>query len=180
MNMLNISKREKNTLTVGIVFLVVFFGYRLVIAPVFEKKQILERSVAEKQASLTQMSEQLERILSANRQSDFQSRALAMRPKSFSLFSFLDSQAQQSGVKENVEYMKPFTRKDETSNYQVATVKVKLKEVYLKELVDFLEKIESPNNGVIITSLSLTKAGQQKNKLDAVLETETLMPGNGA
>ncbi|MBU1195800.1 MAG: type II secretion system protein M [Proteobacteria bacterium] len=178
--MLDISKREKNILTAGIVFLVVFFGYRLGIAPVFEKRQILERSVTEKQASLTLMNTQLERILSLNRQSDFQTRALMQRPADFSLFSFIDSQAQQSGVKENVDYMKPFTRKDETSSYQVATVKISLKEVNLKALVDFLDRIESSKNAVIITSLSLAKAGKQKNKLDAVLETETLMPGSKA
>lgn len=176
---MDISKREKNTLMVGIVFLVIFFGYRLVIAPVFENKQILQRSISGKQASLEEMNAQLEQILSINKQSDFQTRALARRPANFSLFSFLDSQALQSGVKENVDYMKPFTRNSENSKYQVATVKVKLKEVYLKELVDFLYRIESSNNGVVITSLSLTKAGKLKNKLDAVLETETLVPGKG-
>ncbi|MCD4675060.1 MAG: general secretion pathway protein GspM, partial [Desulfobacula sp.] len=79
------------------------------------------------------------------------------------------------GVKENVAYMKPFTKKLETSLYILATVKVKLKEVYLKELVDFLYHIESSKNGVTITSLSLSKAGKEKVKLDAVVETQTLM-----
>ncbi len=176
---MDLSKRQKNFLIAGGIFLVLFFGYTQGIAPVFEKREVLQRVLIEKQAGLQTMNTQLAQIQSITRQFESQTRALSVRPKNFSLFSFLDLQAKQSGVKENVDYMKPFSKNNENSKYTVTTVKVKLKEVYLKELVDFLYRIESSNNGVIITSLSLTKAGKDKNKLDAVLETETLMQKTG-
>ena len=173
--MVNFSKREKNILIFGIIFLGLFFGFQLGVAPVFEKKQTLKRILAEKQTALEEMIQLQQQYRSVSNNFDAQNQALAEREKDFSLFSFLDSQAQQSAVKENVTYMKPFTKKLDNSLYTLSTVKVKLKEVYLKELVGFLYHIEMSKNAVTITSLSLTKAGKEKVKLDAVIETQTLM-----
>ena len=173
--MFNFSKREKNILIFGITFVVLFFGFKLGVVPVFEKRDTFKRILNEKQAALEEMVELQQYFLAVSNNFDTKTQVLTNRKKDFSLFSFLDYQAQQSGVKENVVYMKPFTKKLETSLYILATVKVKLKEVYLKELVDFLYHIESSKNGVTITSLSLSKAGKEKVKLDAVVETQTLM-----
>ena len=76
--------------------------------------------------------------------------------------------------------MKPFTKSIENSAYKVSSVKIKLSAVYLKELIDFVYLIETSRNAVNITSLSLSKAGKEKIKLDAVIEAETLMQTNGA
>jgi len=173
--MIDFSKREKNILIFGITFLVLFFGFQLGVAPVFEKRQTLKRILIEKQAALKEMVVLQQQFLAVSNNFDATTKDLANRKKDFSLFSFLDFQAQQSGVKENVTYMKPFTKKLDKSLYTLATVKVKLKEVYLKELVDFLYHIEASKNAVTISSLSLTKAGKEKVKLDAVIETETLL-----
>lgn len=169
------SRREINVLMLGITFVVLFFGYQFGVVAVLDKRDNLTRILNEKKAALEEMGLLRQQFLAVSNSFDTKSQALADRKKEFSLFSFLDSQAQQSGVKENVEYMKPFTKKIENSLHTLATVKVKLKEVYLKELVNFLYHIESSKNGVIITSLSLSKAGKENRLLDAVIETQTIM-----
>jgi len=173
--MFNFSKREVHVLTFGGLFLIVFIAVGFIYSPSIEKRDNLERILAEKQDSLEEMVLLSQQLLSVSNSSDIQTETIAKRKKEFSLFSFLDSQARQSNVKENVASMKPFTKKLEKSVYTVAIVKVKLKEVYLKALVDFLYHIESSKNGVTITSLSLTKTGKDKVKLDALIETQTLM-----
>ena len=173
--MVDFSRREKNVLIFGIIFVVLFFGFQLGVAPVFEKRQTLKRILIEKQAALKEMVELQQHFLAVSNNFGTKTKDLSNREKDFSLFSFLDFQAQQSGVKENVTYMKPFVKKLDKSLYTLATVKVKLKEVYLKELVDFLYHIEVSKNAVTISSLSLTKAGREKVELDAVIETETLL-----
>jgi len=55
----------------------------------------------------------------------------------------------------------------------LAVVKVKLKDVYLKEFIDFLYRIESSGNQVNITSLSMSKSGKEKLRLDILIETQT-------
>lgn len=173
--MIALSGREKLVVMLGAAFVVVFFGYQLVIAPVFEKRQTLTQVLHQKQTALEEMVLLQQQYTSVSSSFDTRAQALADREKGFSLFAFLDFQAQQSGVKTNVAYMQPFSKEIENASYTIETVKFKLAEVYLKELVDFLHRIESSDNGVAITALSLNKTGTNKEKLDAIIEAQTLM-----
>ena len=176
--MMNLSKREINVLICGAVFMVLFLASQFIVAPALDKRENLERILAEKQNALEEMLLQKLQYQSLSSRLDTQKKTLVQREKGFSLFTFLDSQAEKSGVKENVAYMKPFTKSFEKSSYTAATVKIKLSYVYLKDLIEFLYYIESSKNAVTITSLSLSKAGKEKKKLDAVIEAETLMLKN--
>ncbi|WP_027362343.1 type II secretion system protein M [Desulfospira joergensenii] len=171
----DLSRREIVIVSFGIAFAVLFFGFQLGVAPVLENRENLGRILAQKRIALEEMVQLRRQFQSLSGTLDHRADDLARRKKGFSLFSFLDAQAEQSGVKTNVVNMKPFTRKLEKSSHSLATVKIKLKEVFLKDLVDFLLRIESSGNSVDITSLSLTKAGKEERKLDAVIETQTLM-----
>ena len=172
----DLSKREMLIVCLGIAFLVLFFGFQLGVAPVLENRDNLSRILAQRTAALEEMVQIQKEIRNLSGSLGHRADDLARRGKGFSLFPFLDAQAEQSGVKANIEYMKPFTKKVENSSSTLATVKMKLKEVFLKDLVEFLSRIESSGNSVDITSLSLTKAGKEEKKLDAVIETQTLMP----
>jgi general secretion pathway protein M len=169
------SKREINVLLFGTLFVVLFFGYQFGIVGVLDKRDNLKRILTQKQAALEEMVMLQQQFLAVSNNFDIKTQVLANRKPDFSLFSFLDAQAQQSNVKENVAYMKPFTKKLENSLYALETVKVNLKEVYLKDLVDFLYHIESSKNGVTINSLSLFTTGKEKLMLDAVIKTQTMM-----
>lgn len=173
--MLDFSKREIRVLIFGAGFVVLFCCFRFGIAPVFDKRNDLKRILNDKKNALEEMVLLQHQFFADTSRFDSDKETLAARKKNFSLFTFIDLQAQQTGVKDNVAYMKPFTRDDKKALYTIATVKVKLKEVYLKELVDFLYHIESSKNCVTIISLSLSKAGKEKLKLDALIETQTPM-----
>ncbi len=175
---MNLSRREINVLMCGAIFMVLFLASRFIVAPALDKRDNLERILAGKQNALEEMLRQKLQYQSLSNQLNTKTEALANRKKGFSLFKFLDSQAKESGVKDNVAYMKPFTKSSDSS-YRTETVKIKLSAVYLKKLVDFLYHIESSKNAVTITSLSLSKAGKGKKKLDVVIEAETLMLRNG-
>jgi len=169
------SKREKYILISGGLFLILFFGIRLGILPVFEKRDEYQRILKEKQAALEEMMILQQQFQAVSSDFDIRKKALASRKEGFSLFSFLDAEAQKSGLKDKVAYMTPSSKNIENSDYSADTVKFKLTEVYLKELMDFISHIEAPENGVTITALLLTKTGKNNDRLDAVIETETLM-----
>ena len=171
--MFNLSEREKNILIAGIIFVVLFFGFQFGIAPVFEKRDNLGRILKDKQEALEEMLVLKQQFAAVSNKFDEDAQNLKLRQQNFSLFSFLDSLVQQSGIKENVAYMKPLTKKLEKSKYVLAVVKVKLKDVYLKEFIDFLYRIESSGNEVNITSLSMSKSGKEKLRLDVLIETQT-------
>ena len=181
--MFNLAEREKNILITGIIFVILFFGFQFGIAPVFEKRDNLGRILKGKQQAIEEMRVLKKKLSVVSSKFDIQTQTLAQKKEDFSLFSFLDSLIQQSGIKDNVVYMKPAIKKLENSKYMLATVNIKFQGVYLKEFIDFLYRIESSKNGVNITSLSLLKSSglkpgskSDKNKLllDAVIETKTL------
>lgn len=173
--MFNFSKREINVLIGGGFFLIVFVAVQFIYLPSVEKRDSLSRILNQKLTSLDEMEALSQQFINISKNFSAKTKLMADRQQGFSLFSFLDDQAQKSGVKENVDYMKPFTKQVENSGYMVATVKVKLKEVYLKELVDFLYHVESSQNGIAITSLSLSKSGKEESKMDAVIQAQTLI-----
>ena len=111
----NFSKREINVLISGILFVVLFFGYQFGVAAILDKQDNLKRILNEKQAALEEMVVLQQQFLAISNSFDTKIQALADREKGFSLFPFLDSQAKKSGVKENVAYMKPFTKDLEKS-----------------------------------------------------------------
>ena len=174
--MFNPSRREIFVLTFGAVFLVIFIAVRFIYTPAIDKRDTLKRQVAQKQSALTQMMISGQRLSQLSEHAHAQTDLLNRRSQSFSLFSFLDTQARQSGVKENVVYMRPFTKDEKNEAYTLATVKLKLERVNLKALITFLHHIESSQNSVSISSLSLTLSDKTETQLDAVIETQTLMP----
>jgi hypothetical protein len=49
--------------------------------------------------------------------------------------------------------------------------------MYLNDFMEFLRRVETFGNGVHVVSVSLAKTGEKNNLLEAVLEAQTLMPG---
>lgn len=176
--MFNLAEREKNILIGGVIFVILFFGFQFGIAPVFAKRDNLDRILLDRQKALEEMRVLQKKFSAVSSRFDTKAQTQAQRKENFSLFSFLDSLIQQSGIKDNVAYMKPVVKKLEKSKYLLSTVKIKFQGVYLKEFIDFLYRIESSENGVNITSLSLSqsglKSGKDKLLLNAVIETQIL------
>lgn len=172
--MLELSTRDKNFITAGTVFLVLFSLGWFVYLPAVDKRAMLEKKVVSKARDLERM-QSLEMTYRQYAKSfDMEKQALEKRGPQFTLFSFLESLSSKSLVKKNVAYMKPFSQDMENSDYIRSRVTVKLQQVYLQGLVDFLFRIENSPQGVSVTSLSLTKSGDKGQFLDAVIETQTL------
>ncbi|MBP8828140.1 MAG: type II secretion system protein M [Desulfobacter sp.] len=174
MMMLELSKRDKKFIAAGTVFLVLFSLVWFVYLPAVDKRAMLEKKVISKAADIERM-----QILEMTRRQyaksfDLEKEALEKRGSKFTLFSFLDALSSKSLVKKNVAYMKPFSQDMENSDYRLSRVTVKLQQIYLKGLVDFLVRIETSPHGVSVMSLSLTKSGDKGQFLDAVIETQIL------
>lgn len=81
------------------------------------------------------------------------------------------------GSKKNIDYMRPFSQTAEDGSFQISKVRLKLKNLYLNDFMEFLKQVETSGNGVHVVSISLARTGENDNLLEAVLETQTLMPG---
>ncbi|MBU0969922.1 MAG: general secretion pathway protein GspM [Proteobacteria bacterium] len=170
-----LSIRDKNVLTAGGILVIIFLAIQFIYLPAVDKREDLKRILSVEKQSLSQIHALQKQYLTLEQNLDLQKDTLKNRQKDFSLFSFLDLQAEKSGVKDNIDYMKPFSQELENSSYTISKVKLKLKDIFLNECIDFIHRVEVSENGVRIISLSLSKTGKNKDKLDAVIETQTLV-----
>jgi len=95
------------------------------------------------------------------------------RTANFTLFSFLDQLAGDSGLKDHIAYMKPSTTVNEDSGIKISRVELKLQEITLKDLTSYLFKVETSENMLILKRLSITKTGKNSSMISAVLQVET-------
>jgi general secretion pathway protein M len=177
---MNISQRDKKALIICAGFLITFIVIQFILVPALDRKKELEQRVAANETALNEIISLQQEYSSLSRMNMAETDILSQRAKGFTLFSFLDTLAEKSGVKDNVAYMKPSSRTFNDKNYAISMVKIKLDTLYLKELVDFLYNVESSRNGVHIRSLSLSKTGKEQTMIDAIVEAETLVKGDAA
>ncbi len=173
--MTHLSIREKNTIALGSILTLVFLAVQFIYLPLVDKKKDLERIFSVEQDALRQMVQLHEQYRDLTGELDMEQQILAARPRDFTLFSFLDSEAEKSGVKKNIDYMRPFSQDMDDGNYIVSKVRLKLKNMYLTDFIHFIKGVETSGNGVSVISLSLSRTGDQATLLEAVLEAQTLV-----
>jgi hypothetical protein len=172
-----LSSREKYMAVTGITAVFVFLVLQFVFFPLMDRKKELKRILTIEQDGIQQMILLRDQYLKHGKNTDREQQHMATRSPQFTLFSFLDSQAEAAGVKKNIDYMRPFSQTTDDGLFQISKVRLKLKNMYLNDFMEFLRRVETLDNGVHVVSISLAKTGEKNNLLEAVMETQTLMPG---
>lgn len=170
-----VTPRERDLLLVVSVVVLLSLIVRLIFFPALDRRHALTSQLHANRATLQQMAELEKRYAEIQRSVTAERSMVMRRDRSFTLFSFLDRLAQESNLKKSVAYMKPSTRKVEGSDLMLSNVKVKLDGIVIREVEEFIYKVESSDQMVHIRSMSLSRSGEQQ-KLTAIIETETIMP----
>lgn len=87
-----------------------------------------------------------------------------VRPEGFTLFSYVEGAATREGVKNHVEFMRPANR-ELGGGRRESAVDLRLSGLAMPQLLAFLQRVESPAQGVRIRQLILQPS--QKGGLDA-------------
>ncbi|MBE0583870.1 MAG: type II secretion system protein M [Desulfofustis sp.] len=168
----NLDKREKWFLMIGIVFVAGFILIQGIIVPYLSARSALESSLARKKQEALDMA-----IL----QQDFRelkvrqggiTRQIAQRSTGFSLFSYLETKATEAGIKERVASMKPST-KEFDDGFRESAVEMKIEQVTLERLVDFMTRTESVENVVVTKRIAIQQNSQQADLLDVIVTIAT-------
>jgi len=170
---LNLNKREKIAVTGAAVFLTLFIIIQFIIIPVYEKREALMQQVSIKKDNILDMKILRSEYVIMKEKLESSQQGLKKRPANFTLFSFLDRLAGDTGLKDHIAYMKPSTSVKEDSGLKISRVELKLQEVTLKDLTAYLFKVETSKNMVIVKRLSITKIGKDTGLVSAVLQVET-------
>jgi general secretion pathway protein M len=168
------SKREQVGLAAAGVTLLLFLFFQVVISPVIHKKSRMEGEIVAQKKALMEMVALKNDFDQLKRSSELSERHFLQRDKKFTLFSFLDQLAGQSGVKENISYMKPTSSKKQETGLKKSIVEIKLNDITLNQLTSYLHGIETSKNMVFVKRLSITKKGEQDGFITVVLQAETV------
>jgi uncharacterized Fe-S center protein len=94
---------------------------------------------------------------------------IASQQRTFELLPFLESLIEECGLSENVSSMKQHVLEID-SNYSETIVEVRLENLSLRNLVDFLCKVETSQVPARTKSLYIKKNATNKDRLDSVVE----------
>jgi general secretion pathway protein M len=166
-----LDSRERWVLFGGIGFVLCFLVIQLVIVPVLDARNNLEKSIARKKLELTKIRElQQEYYTLKSEEGTIQAR-INERGAGFTLFTFLDRQANEAKLKKQIKYMKPSTVDGDELNETM--VEMKLQQITLSALVEFIRLVESEKNVVFIRRFSIQESGDSQGYFDSILQIVT-------
>jgi general secretion pathway protein M len=167
------SKRERYGIYAACGAVCIFILIRFILFPVLDNRVRLKRTLQAKTRMLADMQRLQSEYQRITRQSEHMKQRFAGRTKGFTLFSFLDKLARDTGVKDNIAYMKPSTTLNKTAGLKISTIEMKLQSVALPKLTNYLYQVEASKNMVIIKRASFVRKGKEKGAIDVILQIET-------
>jgi len=170
-----LSARERMVLVAAGVLVAAFLVYQLLISPYLDARDRLLGSIESKKAELTQIRQLKQQYLDLRAEEGGIKANLAKRNPGFTLFTFLDQQAAMADVKPQIKYMKPSLVTGDDGALDESVVEMKLEDVTLERLVEFLRLTESDENVVSIRRMSIQTSARDEGYLDAILQFVTLM-----
>lgn len=169
-----LEKREKRIVLAGALFLACLALFHFAVSPLLTARQQTQKSLVQKKEELKQISQlQKEYHQLQNQAVDIQDR-MQKRSPSFTLFSFIEERATKASVKQQISSMTPSTSEDE-GLLRESRVDLKLEQISLLQLVDFLQQIESTDDVVVIKRISIQENSKEEGALDVVLQIITFI-----
>ncbi len=171
--------RQRTMLLSVVAILLIFFIYQLIVAPYFAARSRLLHTVQLRQADLQTMKKLQQEYQQVKKEEGGIKNRLAKRSKDFTLFTFVEKQAEQAKVKEKIKYMKPSIAEGE-GPLRESLVEMKVQDIALEGLVTLLKLIESEENVVSLRRISIQESAQQQGYLDVIMQIGTFVEEAGS
>ncbi len=171
-----LNKRERIAVSIAAVVVLFFLVSQFIVIPYREKRARLAQSLQAKTETLSQMKALTAEYDALTEKAQLSRVRFAQREQGFTLFSFLDRLASETGVKDHITYMKPSKVEDKDTPYRISLVEMKLQDITMKQLTPYLHNVETSPNVIFIRRMSITRTGRDDASgglIDAVLQVET-------
>jgi hypothetical protein len=168
--MITLAKREKNFVIGAACFMGVFFLFQLLIFPFFEKKDRMQKGIKAKEVELREVLRVCAEYEAYKEDSLGLEQILGTRRRGFTLRTFLQEKANESGV--IIGRISEFPSKD-TGQFIESTMEVRLEAVTLRQLKEYLYRIESPEDLVSVPTISIKQNKREPGRHDVTLRALT-------
>jgi type II secretory pathway component PulM len=161
--MIQVTPRER-LLSLGlIVALAAWVLYALAVKPTCDRIRTLQRIIPEKQAQLRQLQTQSAQYTALRNEFARQQTEMTSPGPDFQLLPFLETLVERQKLAKHVVTMEPDTRQP------AETVAIELREISLKQLIDFLNAVQTSESAVRVGSLHIRKNPNNEGLLDSTV-----------
>jgi hypothetical protein len=174
---MKLNRNEIALISVGGFCILALLVYLFVLSPAMAKEEALIRTIGRKQKDLTEIMK-LKSQWNTLRQTQAEAEeTLKKRGGRFTLLSFLEGVSRQAGISGNIQYMKPISFPQESGPLKQVGMEIKLEDVDIKQLVDYLYKIEYSENLLTIRRIKIQRTPSKKGPslLKVVLQVNTYL-----
>lgn len=169
-----LSTRERLMVYAATAAVALFILYQFIYSPIVNKHTKLEKTIIRHSKYLQEALELKEEYESLTADSKLSKNLAAQRDKDFTIYSFLEKLAGETGIKNNIGYMKPISTDDDNSSLKISKVEMELKGITMGQLSSYLYGVESSKNMIIVSKLSVSGKGKDDRLINVVLQVETL------
>ena len=166
------ARREKLLISALLVFAGCLLLFHFLFSPLLDSRQRLQKSLSNKRVELQEIRNLQKEYQSLQHQTGNIQERITKRPKTFTLFSFIEQQAAVAKIKEQISYLKP-SEVEGDGPLNESRVDMKLQRINLADLVNFLKGLESPKDVVFINRISIQEHGKDEGYVNAVIQIIT-------
>jgi len=167
--MIRLTRREK-LLAIALAIFAGGWGlFAIAVKPSLERTRTLRRVISEKQDELVKLRSTSDEYISLRDNLDNVRTKVASQEKGFELLPFLETMIREHGLSKKVATMKQRVL-PLGANHSETVVEVRLENLTLKQLIDFLRKVESSKVLARTKSLYIKKNLTNTEMLDSVVE----------
>ncbi len=172
--MIQVTPRER-LLSIGlIVILAAWALYALAVGPACDRIRTLQRIIPEKQAQLRQLQTQSAQYTSLRNELARQQTETTSPGPDFQLLPFLETLVERHKLTKHVVTMEPDTRQP------AETVAIELRDISLRQLIDFLIAVQTSESVVRVGSLHIRKNSNNEALLDSTVGISSPRPSHPA
>jgi general secretion pathway protein M len=168
--MFTLAKREKSLVIGAACFLGIFFLFQLIIFPFFDKKDRMEKGIKARETELEEIIRLSGEYEAYKGDSQGIEQVLARRDRGFTLRTFLQQKANEAGV--IIGRIDQYPSKD-MGNFIESIMEVRLEAVTLNQLMEYLYRIESPEDLVSVPTISIKQNKKELGYHDVTLRALT-------
>jgi hypothetical protein len=163
----NLSPREKILLySVGVLAFILLI-YMVAFVPLLNARKQYEFESKQLEGQFSELKSIAEKYI-AYKQNHDELRSMLNRKKSLSVLTYLENVSESSGIRDNIEYIKP--KGNETKEgITKDLVEIKIDAIEIPGLIQFLYNIEDNRKGLVISYLRLKPFFKEKGKADAII-----------
>ena len=161
-------------LAAGLVALVAAWAFYTVgVGPSLERIETLNRVIPEKQSELEKFRIKTGEYIALHDSIEDLRIKIALQEETFELLPYAESLVQECGLTKNLVTMKQQASQLET-NYHETVVEIEMENLTLRQLFDFLRKIQSSKILAKTKTLHIKRNPTNANLLDSVIEIRNL------